>query len=104
MRVRRSERKPHLAPRVGPILLDVVVTPWFVDIVHQDLKVTANHINQLLKPGGLWINYGSLAFFHADETKCYAREEVPEVIKLEGFGDVTTRADQHSYLDSRGAS
>lgn len=81
-------------------VFDVVVTPWFVDIVHQDLKVTANHINQLLKPGGLWINYGSLAFFHADETKCYAREEVPEVIKLEGFGDVTTRADQHSYLDS----
>jgi len=45
---------------------DTVVTPWLIDIVSDDLPVFAARINRLLKPGGRWLNFGSLAFDHPD--------------------------------------
>jgi hypothetical protein len=42
-----------------------VVTPWFIDIIGEPFARVAARINLLLKPGGRWVNYGSLAFSRA---------------------------------------
>jgi len=64
---------------------DVVVTPWFVDIVDEDLSLLAKRINRLLRPGGRWVIFGSLRFAHADPTVCFSLEEAVAVIADAGF-------------------
>ncbi len=55
---------------------DTVVTPWFVDIIGEPLTRVAARINLLLKPGGRWINFGSLAFSRAAFAERVTLEEV----------------------------
>lgn len=62
-----------------------VVTPWFIDIVPHDLEALARRINDWLAPGGLWINFGSLAFSHPEKARCYALDEVMEILEETGF-------------------
>jgi SAM-dependent methyltransferase/uncharacterized protein YbaR (Trm112 family) len=64
---------------------DVVVTPWFVDIVDEDLGLLAKRINRLLRPGGRWVIFGSLRFAHADPASCFSIEEAVAVIADAGF-------------------
>jgi hypothetical protein len=42
--------------------LDAVVTSWFIDVTRVDLRLTAAAINRVLRPGGLWVNFGPLRF------------------------------------------
>src|SRR5690606_7281838 len=56
--------------------LDVVLTPWFIDIVPQDIGLLFAKINRVLKPGGVWINLGSTAFVPADVARRYTPEDV----------------------------
>ncbi len=65
---------------------DAVVTPWFVDIVDEDLSVLAKRINRLLRPGGMWVIFGSLRFSHVDPALCYSVEEAAALIADAGFG------------------
>ena len=58
---------------------DTVVTPWLIDIVSEDLRIFARRINRLLKPGGRWITFGSLAFDHASRARRYSPDEVLEI-------------------------
>jgi hypothetical protein len=69
--------------RAGSV--DEIVTPWFVDVVEEDLATLAARINALLAPGGRWSIFGSLAFANADPRRCYGREEVDEVLAGAGF-------------------
>jgi SAM-dependent methyltransferase len=64
---------------------DAVVTPWFIDIVAEDLPVLAQRINRLLKPGGRWVIFGSLAFVRPDLAACLSLEETAAVIAANGF-------------------
>lgn len=64
---------------------DAVVTPWFVDIIDQDLAVTAQRINRLLAPGGRWVVFGSLSFGGPEHARRYSPEEAREVIGEAGF-------------------
>jgi ubiquinone/menaquinone biosynthesis C-methylase UbiE len=69
----------------APASFDEIVTPWFIDIVEEDLGVLAARVNALLAPRGRWIVFGSLAFAHPDPSRCYSREEVSEQITAAGF-------------------
>jgi SAM-dependent methyltransferase/uncharacterized protein YbaR (Trm112 family) len=66
---------------------DTVVTPWLIDIVTEDLPVFARRINRLLKPGGQWINFGSLAFHHPRRAMQYSPDEVRAIVRGAGFSN-----------------
>lgn len=74
-----------LRPPFSPASFDTVVTPWLVDIVAEDLAVFSTRINKLLKPGGRWINFGSLAFDHPERARRYSPEEVLVIAGESGF-------------------
>jgi uncharacterized protein YbaR (Trm112 family) len=74
-----------LRPPCAPKSFDTVVTPWIIDIVNEDLPVQAARINNLLKPGGRWINFGSLAFEHPDRSRRYSAEETVAIVEQAGF-------------------
>jgi uncharacterized protein YbaR (Trm112 family)/ubiquinone/menaquinone biosynthesis C-methylase UbiE len=69
---------------------DALVTPWFIDIVDQDLATTAARVNRLLAPHGRWVIFGSLAFSGPEYAQRYSLEESVQVIADAGFepGDV----------------
>lgn len=64
---------------------DTVLTPWLIDIIPMDLRDFIPHVNRLLKAGGRWINTGSLAFFHKQESWNYSDVEVIDLLKKYGF-------------------
>jgi N2227-like protein len=68
-----------------PASFDTVLTPWFIDIVDEDLTRFAARVNGLLRPGGAWINFGSLAFSQADRRRRFGVEEAREIVNMTGF-------------------
>jgi uncharacterized protein YbaR (Trm112 family) len=79
---------------------DTVVTPWLIDVLDEDFASFAARVNGWLRPGGRWVNTGSLAFA-SDEPACrYALEEVVELVAAAGFADVALSEEQVPYLCS----
>jgi hypothetical protein len=68
-----------------PASFDTVLTPWFIDIVDEDLTRFAPRVNELLRPGGAWINFGSLAFSRAERRLQFGVEEAREIVGTSGF-------------------
>lgn len=64
---------------------DTVITPWLIDVLDDDFAVFARRVNRWLRPGGRWINSGSLAFSPDDPARRYATEEVRELVADSGF-------------------
>lgn len=60
--------------------IDVVCTPWFID-----LRSFLPRIAAMLKPGGTWINFGSLVFNHSQFHRRYSLEEVIDIAEQSGF-------------------
>jgi len=79
---------------------DTVVTPWFIDIVGEPFARVAARINLALKPGGRWINSGSLAFSRAAHADRIGLEEVLELLPQAGFGEVELREGVLPYMRS----
>jgi uncharacterized protein YbaR (Trm112 family) len=79
---------------------DTVITPWLIDILDEDLAVLAARLNHWLKPGGRWVNSGSLAFQGDDPARRYSLEEVLQLVEAAGFGAIETREDATPYLAS----
>ncbi len=73
-------RPPFAAQRY-----DTVFTPWVIDIVTENLPILAARINLLLKPGGRWINFGSLTFTHPGFSRRYSSEETLAFVEDSGF-------------------
>jgi hypothetical protein len=74
-----------LQPPFADAAFDTVVTPWFVDIIGEPLARVAARVNQLLKPGGRWINFGSLAFSRAAHADRIGLDEALEILPRAGF-------------------
>jgi uncharacterized protein YbaR (Trm112 family) len=89
-----------LRPPFAAAAFDTVVTPWIIDIVDEDLAVQAARINQLLKPGGRWINFGSLAFNHPQRARCYSMEETQSIVEHAGFTPPHTTENSIPYMCS----
>lgn len=66
---------------------DAVVTPWLIDIITEDLPVLAARVNNLLKPNGRWVNFGSLAFASPERARRYSPEETKAIVAENGFSD-----------------
>jgi hypothetical protein len=83
-----------------PGIFDTVLTPWLIDVIPQNLAECVRSVNQLLKKGGVWVNTGSLAFFHRNETWCYSEEEVLQLIAANGFEILAAGRTTIPYLQS----
>jgi SAM-dependent methyltransferase len=79
---------------------DTVVTPWLIDIVPQDVRQFIPRINQILPVGGVWVNTGSLAFFHKEVAWCYSEEEVLSLVEENGFELLSVERQTIPYLQS----
>jgi len=88
-----------LRPPFAPGSLDAVVTSWFIDVAHADLRQTAAAINRVLRPGGLWVNLGPLRF-HAQLSRSYVIEEVMELVGRAAFEVVSHDRQDLPYFDS----
>jgi uncharacterized protein YbaR (Trm112 family) len=71
----------------APESFDTVLTPWLIDIITEDLPVVAARINNLLKPDGRWVNFGSLAFASPERARRYSPEETKAIVAENGFSD-----------------
>lgn len=79
---------------------DTVVTPWFTDVVQQAPTTTARQMNALLKPGGRWLNFGSVAFADADAANCLLLDELVELVAASGFAPPVVFEERGAYLCS----
>jgi hypothetical protein len=84
----------------APGSFDTVITPWFIDIIAADLAELAPRINWLLRPGGLWLNFGSLSFGHRQAALCYTLEETLEILRQQGFEPGNEREVTLPYMHS----
>jgi N2227-like protein len=93
-----------------PQTFDAVVTPWLVDVVDLDFESIALAVNRLLRPGGRWINFGSLAFPWRRAALRHDAAEIAVILTETGFevvnqGDTTipymrSPASRHSRLET----
>lgn len=89
-----------LQPPFADGAFDTVVTPWFVDIIGEPFARVAARINLLLKPGGRWINFGSLAFSRAAHADRIGLEEALEILPHAGFAAPSVRETALPYMRS----
>jgi len=81
-------------------VFDTVITHWFIDIVGEPFARIAARINLALRPGGRWINSGSLAFSSATHAERIGLDEALESLPQAGFGDVKVRETTLPYMRS----
>jgi len=79
---------------------DLVITPWLIDVIDSGVEPLLPLINQLLKPNGVWINSGSLAFAHADPGSCHSLDELRQLACDQGFTEQHHHERQIPYLAS----
>jgi hypothetical protein len=73
-----------LSPPFAPSSLNAVLTPWFIDAVGADPRVTAAALSRVIEPGGWWLNFGPLRF-NGPTSRLYTIEEVEEIVTASGF-------------------
>jgi hypothetical protein len=89
-----------LQPPFADGAFDTVVTPWFIDIIGEPFARVAARINLALKPGGLWLNTGSLAFSRAAHADRIALDEILELLPRAGFEAPQVREQSVPYMRS----
>lgn len=111
--VARRLRAPHAARdglqfAIGDALraplrpgsFDALLTPWFVDIVPHAFAAVAAQLAVLLRPGGVWANFGSLSFNQRDPANWHGPEEILALLEDAGFEVVRTIDRELPYLQS----
>ena len=88
------------APPFAPEAFDVLVTPWFIDILPEDFRDLSRRLNGLLRQGGLWISFGPLSFESLPPVAQYTREEIEEALAQSGMVLVSSENRQVRHLHS----
>lgn len=91
-------------PPFRPDSFDLVVTPWLLDVMEAGAPPTLARINRLLRPGGLWIYHGSVAFHGPEPAERLTLPELAELATGSGFDALEASERQLPYLccpDSR---
>jgi SAM-dependent methyltransferase len=74
-----------LRPPFAAGSFDTVVTPWLIDIVDESFPSFAARVNALLRPGGRWVNFGSLSFAQGERAARLSYEETLTHVEQAGF-------------------
>ncbi|MBW2498504.1 MAG: PqqD family peptide modification chaperone [Deltaproteobacteria bacterium] len=88
------------APPFAPESFDLLVTPWFVDILPESFARVARRLNGLLAPGGAWVDFGPLSFESLPLEERYTREEIEEALVAAGMEVETSELRRVPYLHS----
>jgi len=88
------------APPFAAGAFDTVVTPWLIDILEEDLAGFLPRLNRLLRPGGRWINTGSLVFARPPAARQLGLEEVLDLIVAAGFERPSVDESEVPYMRS----
>lgn len=83
-----------------PGAFDTVITPWLIDIVGEDFSAFATKINALIRPGGNWVNFGSLAFSQGSRAQRLSFEETLEMVQRSGFAEPSVTERSIPYMHS----
>lgn len=78
--------------------LDLVVTPWLLDVIPENSGPFIARINRILKPGGLWLNFGPLVFYRRKIAHRHTHEEIREILPTLGFENQMERFVNLPYL------
>ena len=89
-----------LRPPLAAGSVDLLVTPWVVDILPEDFHHFAARVNGLLRPGGRWVSFGSLAFSQPEAAARYSLEEALAIVMDSGFAEPQVREDEIPYMCS----
>jgi SAM-dependent methyltransferase len=81
-------------------MFDTVVTPWLIDIVSEDFASFAARVNALVRPGGFWVNFGSLAFSQGERAQRSSFEETVEIVTRVGFAQPALAEQSIPYMCS----
>jgi len=84
----------------APESFDTVVTPWLIDILSEDFARFAAQVNLLLRPGGCWVNFGSLAFTQGARAQRLSFEETLAIVRQAGFGEPAIAEQTIPYMCS----
>ncbi|RME17339.1 MAG: hypothetical protein D6797_02680 [Bdellovibrio sp.] len=79
---------------------DTILTPWFIDIIPMPFKDFSQRVNTLLKPEGLWINFGPLGFEKKQVSQNFSPEEIEEALTASDFQLLHAENKKEPYLAS----
>lgn len=91
-----------LEPPLAPDSFDTVVTPWFIDLVPDDLRDMLSTIHRLLRPKGRWLNLGPLRYTpDTPVAHRFTREEIFTLAERAGFRMGKWQVESVPYLVSK---
>ncbi len=108
-KIPRMEHKPEnlyllfsdaAKPAIKAKSMDVIVTPWLIDIQPFELKIFLRSLNHYLDIGGYWVNFGSLVFSQGRDSLCYAIGEMEAIAEACGFKIERLEQKEMPYLKS----
>lgn len=79
---------------------DLVVTPWLLDVIDAGVTEVMQVIANVLKPGGCWLNHGSIAFQGALPANRLGAVELADISTDQGFNVVLSEDIELPYLQS----
>jgi uncharacterized protein YbaR (Trm112 family) len=79
---------------------DTVITPWLIDVIGESLQVFTRRVNAWLKPGGRWVNSGSLAFNLPSHADRIGLDEALTIVAQSGFAAPDVRESTVPYMRS----
>jgi SAM-dependent methyltransferase len=79
---------------------DLVVTPWLLDVIDAGVADVLQVIAHVLKPGGCWLNHGSIAFQGQLPTNRLSATELAEITSSQGFDVALSEDIELPYLQS----
>lgn len=80
--------------------LDVIICPWFIDIIPEDSFSLIKRYNRILKTGGLLTIHGLLGYSKPNEKKSYLFSELVDLAKRAGYEIMDSSEDWIPYLQS----
>lgn len=80
--------------------IDIVITPWLIDILPGAPDKLMVSINRILKSNGKWLNFGPLGFSHQETRFHYSLEEIKEGLVELGFSLEKDFSQQIPYMQN----
>jgi len=87
-------------PPFAPETFDLLITPWFLDIVPESFPALSRRLARLLKPDGRWLGFGPLSFEAMGPADRFTPEEVIDLLEDQGFEIEQAGTESVSYLHS----
>lgn len=88
------------APPFEDETFDLLVTPWFVDIVPEVFSALAARLARQLAPEGRWVSFGPLSFERQGPADRLTPEEVADVLEASGWEVLQAGTETVKYLHS----